>query len=294
MKTLKDRLHIPRGVSAVLVFLWVIGGLVGLGWAFVALISDQVSSLIRNSPQIFSTVRDRALSLSERHDWVVSQIQSLDVASMGQTVVTKLFQGLGLGTVAVSGAALVLLIGLYVAINSKEYFESVIAAFPAYKRKRASEILLEAGEVLRRWFRAQLVVMSITGTATTLGLWMIGIKYWLLFGVMTALLGIIPYVGIIFTVVLTSLVTLGSEPEKIYWVLGLFFVVQQLEGNVLIPLVMKENVDLPEAHLVILMLILGSWFGILGAFVAPPLMAVGLVIYRMAYLPHMDAKTVGN
>jgi predicted PurR-regulated permease PerM len=293
MKILKLRMGIPRGISAVLVFMAVIGGLVGLGYALVHLVSDQVTALIQNSPQIIATVKDQALAISTRHEWVMKQIQDLNIASMGQVVVRKVFQGLGAGTIAIGGSAIVLLIGLYVAINSSAYFHSLLSVFPAYLRPKASSVLIESGVVLRKWFRAQLIVMSITGSATTLGLWIIGIDYWLLFGVMTALLGIIPYVGVILTVILTSLVTLGSDAEKIYWVLGLFFIIQQLEGNVLIPLIMRENVDLPEAHLVILMIILGSWFGILGAFIAPPLMAVGLVVYRLTYAPAMDAKTMG-
>jgi predicted PurR-regulated permease PerM len=291
MWILKKRYGIARSLSALIIFFLMLVGSAGLGYGIFFLVADQGSSLVARAPQIIAAVQKRAADLSEKQPWLVEQIQAFDFAAAAKAALQKVFQGLGAGTMVVSTAILIFLIALYVAINSSEYFGGLVRAFPAHRRAKATTVLRACGQVLRRWFRSQLIVMSITGTVTTLGLWIIGVDYWLLFGLMTALLGVIPYVGIILTVVATSLVTLGTNPENIYWVLGLFFVVQQLEGNFLIPYVMKENIELPEAHLIILMLILSSWFGILGAFMAPPLLAVGRKIYHLTYLPEMDAAT---
>lgn len=132
--------------------------------------------------------------------------------------------------------------------------------------------------------------MSIIGLITSVTLKLIGINYWLLFGLTTAVLDIIPYVGPILAVIFTSIVTLGTQPDKIYWVIGSFLIIQQIEGNLLIPLIMRDRVQLPEAPLIVLMLILSNWFGVLGAFVAPPLLAVVRTIYLMTYVPRMNQK----
>ncbi len=291
MKLLKERFGIPRILSAILVFVLVIGGIVGLGFALGNLLVDQLTNLAERAPEITETLKTRTLRIVENRSWLLNQIKELDFATMARTAFQRIFSGLGKGIVGISGALIVLLISVFVAVNSREYFRGLLSVFPAYQRPKAEKVLAQSAQAVRRWFRGQLIVMSITGTATTLGLWIIGIDYWLLFGVMTAVLGIIPYLGIILTLIAISLVTLGSDPEKIYWVLGLFFVLQQLEGNILIPVIMREAVELPEAHLIILMLFLASWFGILGAFVAPPLLAVMRTVYRLTYVEKMDRMT---
>ena len=152
-------------------------------------------------------------------------------------------------------------------------------------------MLAKSARVVRVWFRAQLIDMAIIGAITTIGLLLVGVNYWALFGLLTAILGIIPYVGVMMVVVLVSLVTLASDPGQLPLVLLVFFVTQQIEGNVVLPMVMKGQAEIPEALLVVVMLFFGSWFGLLGVFVAPPLLAVMISLYRNLYLPAIEGKS---
>jgi predicted PurR-regulated permease PerM len=290
MSVMKDRFHIHRGMSALLLLLLIFGGLVSLFYALSLLVSDQAQSLIDNAPELFSGAKRQIEQIFSRYPWILNQIQKLNLSVAAQTTVGALFKGLQTGAVAIGGSLIVLILALYVATNSRSYFKGFLSLFPGYQRPQVSEVLQRSARVLRQWFKSQLIVMAIVGSVTTLGLWAIGIDYWLLFGLMTGVLGIIPYVGVLITVTATCLATLGSEPDKVLWVIGLFLITQQLEGNILVPLVMKEGVQLPEAHLIFLMLILGSWFGILGVFVAPPLFAVVRSIYLTTYVPKMNEK----
>jgi predicted PurR-regulated permease PerM len=145
---------------------------------------------------------------------------------------------------------------------------------------------------LRRWLSGQLLVMACTGTIVTLALKLIGIDFWLLFGLLAAALDFIPYVGPILAFGTIAIVTLGAQPDKIGWVLALFFVVQQIEGQVLMPTVMRERVKLPEVHLLVLMLLLSSFLGIAGALLAPPMLAVGRTVYLMTWVGRMNRRRV--
>lgn len=116
-------------------------------------------------------------------------------------------------------------------------------------------------ERLRVRFRAQLIDMAIIGAITTVGLLLVGVNYWALFGLLTAIFGIIPYVGVMLVVILVSLVTLASDPGQLPWVLLVFFITQQIEGNIVLPMVMKGQAEIPEAVLIVVMLFFGSWFG---------------------------------
>jgi predicted PurR-regulated permease PerM len=291
MARLKSRFGIPRSVSALLLFLGLFGGALGLGYAVYILAADQAAALAERAPDLINTIRSYALSLIKAQPWIRQQIEGFDGAGATQKIFEKLFSGVGTGFSALSGSTIVLLIALYVAINAQDYFKNLLTVFPAYKRAKAEAVLVQCAVAIRKWFKGQAMVMLITGTLTTIGLWIIGVEYWLVFGLLTIVLGIIPYVGILFAVTLTSLVTLASSPDKVLWVLALFFVLQQLEGNVFLPKVMKNQADMPEAHMIIVMLFLGTWFGILGLFLAPPFLAVAMTIYNMVYVERMDQLT---
>ena len=140
----------------------------------------------------------------------------------------------------------------------------------------------------RVWFRAQLIDMAIIGLITTIGLLIAGVEFWALFGLLTALFGIIPYVGVMIVVVIVSFITLASDPSQVPWVLLVFIITQQIEGNVVLPWVMKGQAEIPEALLIIVMLFFGFWFGLLGVFIAPPLVAVMICLYRNLYLPAIE------
>jgi predicted PurR-regulated permease PerM len=132
--------------------------------------------------------------------------------------------------------------------------------------------------------------MLLIGLITAIGLWLAGVEYWAVFGLLTAVLGIIPYFGIILVVIAATLITLASDPSKVPWVLGVFMFTQQLEGNVILPLIMKGKVELPVVPLLIFMLIMGTFFGILGVFIAPPLLAIFRTLYIELYLPWINER----
>jgi len=96
-------------------------------------------------------------------------------------------------------------------------------------------------------------------------------------------------------VVIVSFITLASDPSQVPWVLLVFIITQQIEGNVVLPWVMKGQAEIPEALLIIVMLFFGFWFGLLGVFIAPPLVAVMICLYRNLYhTGHRDAPFAGH
>lgn len=102
------------------------------------------------------------------------------------------------------------------------------------------------------------LVASIALLLTSIGLWSVGADYWLLLGVLTGLLGIIPYAGIAIVVVFTTLATITSDFSRLPWVLGVFFLTQQIEGHVVLPLVMRVRAQLPVVPLLVFMLVMAS------------------------------------
>ncbi len=287
---MKKKFKLPRALTALLLVVLLLGGIAALLYGMGLLLAEQVEMLAERGPAMIDSIQSKSEGLLASYPALREFMNEFNFGEAAKTTLTSLLQGLKMSVSAVAGFFVVLTISVYTAVQSREYLKGFITLFPAHLRPKATEVTIESGRVLRKWFRSQLIVMSISGGATTLGLWILGIDYWLILGTLTGILGFIPYVGSFITVVITALVTLGSEPDKIWWVLAIYFGVQQLEGDVTTPLVMKGGVQLPEVHTIVAMLVMGSLFGLLGVFVAPPLLAVLRSVYAATYEKAMDRK----
>lgn len=294
LNVLRRRYHIPRAASALLLLVLFTAMLAVVGYGIYSLVADQVQSLTNRAPEIIRSLQDRFSGYFTRYPWIREEINNFNVGETARAVIDHFFRGLQSGFATTSGLVFAGILGLYTAVDAKNYYQGVVRAVRPAKRAKAEAFLLGSADLLRKWFRAQLVDMVIIGALTAIGLWIVGADYWLLFGLLTAIFGIIPYIGILLVVVFAGLVTLASDPGNFFWVVGVFIATQQIEGNVVLPMVMRGQAELPEVPLLIFMLLLGSWLGLLGVFLAPPLFAVLRVAYCELYLPAIEGNSDSN
>lgn len=294
LRRMDRELHIPRGIAAALVAIIGLCLLGGIGWALAGVVDSQAALLTERGPALMQRLQEIATGVLQRFPWLQKNVASADMGATAGAIGGAVFKG-AWSSVGVLGALLfATVIGLYVAVDARTYREGLVRAMPARHRERADRFVGQASDVVRNWFSAQLIDMMIIGTLTSLGLWLVGAEYWLLLGVLTGVLGIIPYVGIIIVVTFAVLLTLASDFSRLPWVLGVFMITQQLEGNVILPLVMRGRVQLPAVPLLVFMLLMGSWAGLLGVLIAPPLFAVLRLAYLEFYVPRMDAMGTGG
>jgi len=286
---LQRKLRMKRGYATLIVILSFMLFFSLGSFLFGQVIFEQAHALAQGMPEFTVLFQDQLKIIFQRYPFVIEAIKNFDLPSAAQTVFGFLFKGAQAGTFAIGGFLFAMILGIYLAVDSKTYFNELVRAFYPQQREKAKDILLKCAAVVRAWFRAQLLDMAIIGLMTTIGLWIVGVKYWALFGLLTAILGIIPYVGVIIVLSLVSFIVLVSKPSKIGWVLLVFFITQQIEGNIVLPMVMKGSVEIPEAFLIIMMLFFGFWFGLLGVFIAPPTVAVMLCLYRNLYLDRIES-----
>ena len=110
----------------------------------------------------------------------------------------------------------------------------------------------------------------------------------MLLGIFSGLISFIPYVGALISVVLPVLLALVSDPFTAVYVILAFIIIQQIEGNLLHPIVMSRAVDLHPALVVFAILVMGTLFGIVGVFLAVPLVAALQVLVRELWVQKMD------
>ncbi len=205
----------------------------------------------------------------------------------GNAVSTAAGVGLTLATAASLGVV-VLISTIYMVIQPEPWVEGFVALFPAGWRQRTREVLFEMYHTVQRWFIGQLAAMTFIAVFWAVSLSIIGVPFALLLGIFSGLVSFVPYLGATISVVLPLLLALISEPFTAVYVIVAFVVIQQIEGNILQPILMSRAVDLHPALVVFAILTMGTLFGIVGVFLAVPLVAVVQVLVRELWVRRMD------
>jgi predicted PurR-regulated permease PerM len=279
----------------VIVVIAAIGGVVWLlGLALVPAVETQS----REFAEAFPTLLDEALTLANQAQsffGLGTQI-GLNPKSFsqlgrevltGSTVSTAAGVGLTAATV-VSLAAVVFISTVYLVIRPEPWVNGFVSLFPAGWRPRTREVLQALYQTEQRWFLGQLAAMTFIAVFWAISLSLIGVPFALLIGIFSGLISFIPYVGALISVVVPVLLALISDPFSAVWVIVAFIIIQQIEGNLLQPIVMSRAVDLHPALVVFAILVMGTLFGIVGVFLAVPLVAALQVLVRELWVQRMD------
>lgn len=195
---------------------------------------------------------------------------------------------------AVGGLLLVIFLAIYTAVDPDTYHNGLMHLFPHRARARAGEVLTSMATVLRKWLVTQLVAMAAIGLVSTGALLILGVKAALPLGVLAGLLEFIPTIGPILSAVPAIAMGFVDSPQKALYV-GLAYVgIQFLENHILIPLLMKEGVDIPPALTIVAQALMAMIFGFVGLLVAVPLLAAATVAVKMLYIEDVvgDASPV--
>lgn len=197
--------------------------------------------------------------------------------------------GLALGvlqsTIAVAGAIiLVLFLSLYVAADPDVYRRGIIALVPVNRRAKIGALLSALSDTLKTWFRTQLIAMLVIGTVTTVALAVLGIRGAFPLGVIAGIFEFIPNVGPTLSAIPAILMGFADTPRTALIVAGVYWGIQFLENNLLIPYLMKEQLDLPPALTLVTQVVAAYVFGFLGLFVAIPMLAAVVVTVRTLWV----------
>jgi predicted PurR-regulated permease PerM len=154
----------------------------------------------------------------------------------------------------------------------------VLAFVPPERRKRAHHVWNMAETRLGMWVRGQLILMGTIGIATAIAYTLLGVPAGLLLGLVAALAEGIPIVGPLLGAIPAVLVAATVSPQLALIVLGVYVVIQFVEGNILVPLVMRNTTGISPFLVILSVLVGGAAGGFVGALLAVPIAAAGEVL----------------
>ncbi|MGC8861761.1 MAG: AI-2E family transporter [Armatimonadota bacterium] len=287
------RHRVPRQASAALLALAVIA-IVGLaGYLVIPLATRQGAQLIKQGPgygkELYRWIQKVGLD-----EYVPRKFDTASVKEILRPVITGASRATASVAGAVGGALLVFIITIYLLANPAPITEGILRALDPNVRasaKRAGERLTAQ---VRAWAVGVLIGMFLIFLLTWIALSIIGLEQAFLFAVIAGLLEAVPVLGPILSAVPPTIVALlSSNPVTALWVVIAFVIIQQFEGNVLIPLVMSRQLSLHPVTVIFSVLVMGGLFGIVGIFLAAPAaVAAGIVLDEFYFRPR-EEKAAG-
>lgn len=177
---------------------------------------------------------------------------------------------------------LVIPIYMFLILLYRTHFANfVVKLFDSKHHEKLRDIISTVKVSVQSYIMGLLFELLIVSTLTTLGLWIIGVKYALLLGVITGILNLIPYIGIFVAGLITVVASLtgSSDLSIIIGIIVVNLIVQFIDNNLLVPMVVSSKVEINSLATIVGIIIAGTLAGVGGMFLAIPIMAICKVIF---------------
>jgi putative permease len=280
---------VPHIAAVLLVFLLFLAILWACFFWLAPLLTRQMGQLFQQVPFMVAEVQKALLQLPQKYPAVVSEEQIREVFAGFNTELVRFGQRLLSFSVASLMTLITILIYLvlvpilvFFLLKDKELLISWVAGFLPKDRRLTHEVWIEVDRQIGNYVQGKFVEILIVAIVTWIAFRFLGLQYAVLLAVLTGVSVLIPYVGATVVTVPVALVAyfqFGLAPS-FYYVLIAYTVIQFLDGNVLVPVLFSEVVDLHPVAIIAAILLFGGLWGFWGVFFAIPLATVIQAILR--------------
>ncbi|RMG42433.1 MAG: AI-2E family transporter [Candidatus Dadabacteria bacterium] len=199
-------------------------------------------------------------------------------------VSAALFKGYSFALFLINLALLPFIV-FYLAVDWKRFHEAALSFFPIVKRSKVRQIFLEIDSYVSSFVRGQLLVGLVLFLLYAAGLGLVGVELWFLLAFISGFGNLIPYLGFLCGIILSSIMALVTFGD--WWhlllVWGVYAIVQALEGTLITPRILGNKVGLSPLVIILAIVAGGVLFGLLGIFLAVPVAAALRVLILHAH-----------
>lgn len=277
---LMQRRGVPRLIGVWTAFLLFIVVLVFLIFGLVPLLSTQVAQFVQELPRMIATGQGAIMQLPERYPDYINQQQLADllnsiraeIATAGQSLLAFSLSSItSVVTLVVYLVLLPLLVFFF--LKDKQLILDWVCSYLPKDRRLASSVWEEVNDQLSNYVRGKFWEILVVGMVSYITFEAMGLQYAMLLGALVGLSVIVPYIGaavVTFPVAIIAFFQWGTGNEFIYLMVA-YGIIQALDGNVLVPLLFSEAVNLHPIAIIVAVLVFGGIWGVWGVFFAIPL-----------------------
>ena len=274
------RQRLPRWAAILIIYLALVGTLIGVAILVVPPLVDQARALWAEFPNLLHKAQ---LWLLER-GWISRELTVQEAVQKtpvgGSDAVGTLVNAVWGLVGGIFGFVTILILTFYLLVDFDMLVRFFIRLFPRPERARARDATHRVTAKVSAWLGGQLLLAAIIGSSAALGLWLMGVPYFYVLALLAALGEMIPVIGPILSAIPAVIVALTVSPALGLGVLVFFVVQQQIENHLLVPKVMARQVGISPVVVITALLIGGSLLGIVGAILAVPTAAILQVLFE--------------
>ena len=276
-----------RGLSIITVYILALLLIVATINIIIPALSKSIIELANNLPGYYqnalyfaNNLPEDSIIKKESLQEIINNLQKIDITNILSldNLSDYINKVLGLANTVFS-VFVSIVMSVYVLLERKEILEFVrrliIALFKKDTCKSIDNYFEKANEIFFKFISSQIIDAIIVGIIVSIALWIMGVKYWVLLGFMIGLFNIIPYFGAIVGIAIATLITIFTGGiAKAFWMLLIVVILQQLDANIINPKIVGNVLKLSPILVIFSVTIFGAYFGILGMFLAVPIIAL--------------------
>jgi predicted PurR-regulated permease PerM len=304
-----QRMRIPRILAVFLAFAVLVTLIVAVIAMVLPTIRVQAEELGQQLPDLYLSGIEWAREAGARFGVDVDELLSQQAIEdwlndpANQDTVQNLLLGFGAGagqlirgvTEAIAVLVLAPVLAIYILIDLERFKVNSLGITPPRHREETAYVAGQVSTAMGSFVRGQLLVSFIVGVASSLGMWLIDLPFWLIIGILAGFLNLIPFLGPVVGGALAALVALlNRDPGQAIWAVLIFVAIQQVDNHVITPVVQRARVNLSPLVIVLALIIGGSVAGLLGVLVAVPMTAAIRIIVGHLWRTRVLGETWGE
>jgi predicted PurR-regulated permease PerM len=288
-----ERRGAPRAVGAFGALLGGAAVLAGLGYAVIPAFVRQARNFAESLPTILADA-DQSL-----HGMLGHKTRDLSTQLSGYVngylhhparLVAPIEQvGLTVAGIAIA-LVLIVLAAFLIAVNPTPLVNGFLRLVPESRRPVVLDVFGRVRKAWLGWMTAVGLDMLVLGGLLFLGMTIIGLNFAIGFAVFSAFMTVIPNYGSVISAIPPILAGLAQSPGKALLVLIVYLIVNQIEGNLILPLIMARTVEMHPALVTIGLLVMAALFGLIGVLIAIPLLSLTIILVQALWIEPQEAK----
>ena len=273
--------RLPRWLAILIIYAALIGTIVAVAMIVIPPLATQAEELWGTLPDKIAQAQEALVRFGIlRQPITLGDAVRQTPASGGASAVSTLFGAVRNVLGGLFGLVTVLLLTFYMLVESREIRSFFVRLFPRRERSRVASVAAAVTEKVSAWLGGQVLLSLIIGLTSAIGLWIMGVPYFYVLALISAIGELIPMVGPVLSAIPAILVAATVSPGLAVGVTVFFIVQQQLENTILVPKIMGRQVGLSAVNVIIALGIGAQLLGVVGAILSVPTAAIVQVLFE--------------
>jgi predicted PurR-regulated permease PerM len=284
-------LRLPRLLAVAVTFLTVLAGVSIVFIVLIPGIMAQGQELAARLPAYAGDVQAYLTRLHEQRPFIPEGTQVMGfLAGQASVMLGNAFSLTTRFVWIIVVVLSILFLSLFMLLDAARLQETLMRLMPIPQKSHMPALLHTVQERVGQYMLGVAFICGLAGVLTWGVLALMGVPYALLIGAVTTILQVVPFVGPLFGGAIAALIGLSKSPETALWTLVVYAVIQQVIGQFLFPLVMGRTIGMHPVWVMLAILIGGTLYGLVGAFVAIPIAIAVSIVLECYYMPWAEAR----